>query len=628
VIVDDASDDPATCRYLAGVRHRVLRFTDRDGFNFSCLMNRAVAAVDSEYVLLLNDDTEVISRDWLETLLGYAQLPGIGAVGARLLYPDGRVQHAGVLLTSIGIALEALQGLPEWSPGYLGYAMAAREYPAVTGACMLTPRQLFLAQGGFDEVHLRVAYQDVDYCLRLGAAGWRCVFAGSTELLHYEHASREGKVDPEEAAIMRRRWGALLDRGPDYNPNLARRDGRFEIAAVCTWVLPIPPPIRIAVLVDGLGWDEPVQRALGVAVAARQADHVVSVLSGADGPQRSWVQAAGVGVHIEPQLRQDRDAAARDHAHVNHLIGTLRREAVDLVIISTATPLPGLAAARVLQLPAVWCVDERVDWEAQLQRLARRQRLKMLDAIAGVHALVFASDAARRDFPPVVERSRCRVITPVPAFAPSEAAANHATLRDRCGVPREAWLLAADGLPDSDTCGVLMRAIQQLVTSEPDLPLHVLVPEPIRAAWAESPVAPTQLHAVAPDAFAAALPTADAFACLPGRAGFPLVLLRAMAAGIPIVAPRTEGTREALHDEMSALLFPPTDVAALSQRLVRLARDRAGAEQLGRKARATVAYRFLPAFVADELKALLDALRPDFWSRRTMTIDGIRETDP
>ncbi len=225
-VIDNDSDDPATLNYLAQLQHEVIQIESPEGrFNFAYLMNQAAQRINADYVLFLNNDTAVISPDWLSTMVGYLGIPGVGAVGAKLLFEDGSVQHAGVLLRSYhGKPGHAFAHLRTGELGYLYYAQLARNYAAVTAACMLTPRRLFLDKGGFDEDRFAVAYNDVDYCLRLGEAGYRCVYCPQAELLHHGSMSRSQTDNPaEESAILTR----LPTKDPYYNHHLVD-DGLFR----------------------------------------------------------------------------------------------------------------------------------------------------------------------------------------------------------------------------------------------------------------------------------------------------------------------------------------------------------------------------------------------------------------
>jgi GT2 family glycosyltransferase len=230
LIIDNESREDETLDYLARSRHRVIRFDNAGVFNFAALMNLGVEQSPTEYVVLLNNDTTVINPEWLDELLGYGQLPGVGAVGAKLLYPDGTIQHAGVILGTHGLAGHAFQGHRETHRLEYGlFAHVARNYLAVTAACMLTRRSIFREVGGFNARDLPVAWNDVDYCLRLREKGYRVVFNPYALLHHLESQSRGDDKDPAEIRYMMGRWRHDIDHDPFYSPHLSRRDGEFRI---------------------------------------------------------------------------------------------------------------------------------------------------------------------------------------------------------------------------------------------------------------------------------------------------------------------------------------------------------------------------------------------------------------
>jgi GT2 family glycosyltransferase len=240
IVIDNGSDDPATLHYLAELRGRARIRVHRDdsAFNYSALNNAAVRMTDADYVALVNNDIEVIGGDWLEEMLGLAAMPGVGGVGARLLYPDRTVQHAGVVLGIFGIAGHVHRRLERDQVGYCGRAALTQNFSAVTAACLLIRRSTYLSVGGLDEAHLAVDYNDVDFCLRLREAGWRQVWTPNAELFHHESATRGAKRKPEqlarfaaETAWMKQRWGRLLSRDPAYNPNLELGSVQFALAA-------------------------------------------------------------------------------------------------------------------------------------------------------------------------------------------------------------------------------------------------------------------------------------------------------------------------------------------------------------------------------------------------------------
>ena len=233
VVVDNDSADPRTAEGLARIRRQDARLSVVPGpgpFNFSALCNLGAASIDSEFVLFLNNDTEALHANWLENLLQFASKSDIGAVGAKLLYPTGRVQHAGVVLGMGGVAGHFGDGNDGGAPGWLGGDNAPHEVSAVTAACLMVSREKFESVEGFDAANLPVELNDVDLCLRLGERGWRTICDCRTTLLHHQSASRGGgalrlqKVHEKERALFVTKWRDLIRDDPYFNPNLSLYD--------------------------------------------------------------------------------------------------------------------------------------------------------------------------------------------------------------------------------------------------------------------------------------------------------------------------------------------------------------------------------------------------------------------
>lgn len=236
IIVDNDSVEPETAEYFAGVvaepRIRVLPCPGP--FNFSAINNAAARAAEGTYLCFLNNDTEVIDGGWLGDLLRQAARPEIGAAGAMLLYGDGTIQHAGVVIGLGGAAGHAHRHLAPDDPGYFAQAHVQRDVSAVTAACLLVRKERFLAVGGFDETAFAVAYNDVDLCLRLQAAGWRNVYVPQARLLHHESKSRGNDLAPAqrdryfaELAALQARWGTRGYLDPQHHADLDWRDETY-----------------------------------------------------------------------------------------------------------------------------------------------------------------------------------------------------------------------------------------------------------------------------------------------------------------------------------------------------------------------------------------------------------------
>ncbi len=226
-VVDNGTRDPDA---LLAIRSSGANTVPFEGpFNFSRAVNYGVAAGHGEFVLLLNNDTEVVRPDWLEAMVWLAEFPDVGAVGPLLLYPNRTVQHAGVVLGIRGTADHIMRGYPPEADGYAGSLACTREVSAVTGACMLVSRDLYHELDGLD-VHFATHYQDVDFCLRLRRKGSRNLYTPRSVLIHHESASRGAHYDHLDRALLLDRWADTIARGdPYYNPWLSLAGSDYRV---------------------------------------------------------------------------------------------------------------------------------------------------------------------------------------------------------------------------------------------------------------------------------------------------------------------------------------------------------------------------------------------------------------
>ena len=239
IIVDNNSEDVKTLEYLAGLikdkRIRVLR--DERTFNFSALNNSAVQQANGEFIGLINNDIEVITHQWLDEMVSLASQTGVGAVGACLWYPNNTLQHGGCATGILGVAGHLHRHLPKGHFGYFGRAKLIQTLSVVTAACMVIRKSIYQGVGGLDEINLKVAFNDVDFCLRVREAGYRNIWTPYAELYHHESASR-GLEDTaekqlrfrDEVCFMQKRWGETLFYDPAYNPNLTLEREDFSLA--------------------------------------------------------------------------------------------------------------------------------------------------------------------------------------------------------------------------------------------------------------------------------------------------------------------------------------------------------------------------------------------------------------
>lgn len=230
IIIENNSTEASTFEYYQQLREnpKVTVVTWLGGFNYSAINNFGAKFASGEYILLLNNDTEVISPDWLEQMLMYAQRRDVGAVGAMLYYPDNTIQHAGVVIGMGGVAGHYQKLLPRGESGYMNRLTVVQNYSAVTGACCMMRRDVWNEIGGLDEA-FAVAFNDVDMCMRIRKAGYLIIWTPYAELYHYESKSRGLEDTPEkikrfghEVELFKERWSKELAEGdPYYNRNLS-----------------------------------------------------------------------------------------------------------------------------------------------------------------------------------------------------------------------------------------------------------------------------------------------------------------------------------------------------------------------------------------------------------------------
>jgi O-antigen biosynthesis protein len=239
ILVDNNSDDPEALSYFESLSNNLKIRVSRDeqDFNYSAINNDAVAKASGELICLVNNDIEVINSSWLSEMVGLVVQPNVGAVGAKLLYPDDRLQHAGVVVGLGGVAGHSHKYLHESLPGYFCRTQIISAYSAVTGACLMVKKAHFEEVGGLDASNLKIAFNDIDFCLKLCEKGYRNVWTPYAKLYHHESATRGAEDTPEkvsrfnaEAEYMKLRWGDWLEHDPAYSPNLTLHYEDFSYA--------------------------------------------------------------------------------------------------------------------------------------------------------------------------------------------------------------------------------------------------------------------------------------------------------------------------------------------------------------------------------------------------------------
>ena len=239
ILVDNGSDDPESLKYfdLLSRLTNVSVLRDDGEFNYSALNNNAVTHAKGELIGLINNDIEVINPEWLDEMVSLALQPKAGAIGARLWYPNDTLQHGGVIMGPLTLAGHAHKMLPRGHHGYFGRASLIQGMAAVTAACLVVRKSVFEEVGGLNAKELKIAFNDVDLCLKIMAAGYQNIWTPNADLYHHESATRGFEDTPEkikrfigEVEYMQNRWKKIIANDPFYNPNLTIMAEDFAVA--------------------------------------------------------------------------------------------------------------------------------------------------------------------------------------------------------------------------------------------------------------------------------------------------------------------------------------------------------------------------------------------------------------
>jgi len=612
LVIDNASDDKNTLRYLDKIRHKrnhaVVTIQNRDGnFSFAHLMNEAVKKTSSEYVLLLNNDTKLINPQWLSQMVGYAQMDGVGSVGARLYFEDQTIQHAGIIHGyHRGLVGHAFRGKPPHDWGYMGFIRTAREYSALTAACLLTPRALFEQLGGFDEKDFAVAYNDVDYGYRLVNAGYRNIYCPEAELFHFEGKTRGFSDNPREVRAYRERYNDWYDRW--YNPNLTLDNEAFE-----PWAVRLPAhnrkKLHLVAVSHNLNFEgaPAVLQDLIIGLVHKQAV-TATVISPCDGPLREAYESAGIPVRIsiDPQAGVT-DAAIFLEAlqHINQELSAL---GADVVIANTLATFWAITAACNAGIPAVWCQHESEPWQNYYDYLSPALRPYAYASFARAYRVTYVADATRQAWKDVETRANFQVI---PYAIPPERLSHETgqwereTARKQLGIEADQLALVLVGTlcrrkNQQDLIEAFMKlpeAIQNRLKvfivgaeGEPEYAkklkasLNQLPEETRNKVVFTGPVNGASQY------FSAG----DLFFCTSLIESAPRVIIEAMAFGLPIVTTPVFGIPEIVRENINAVFYNPGDTNRLTEIIQQLVEDQTQRDILAGNSRAVL--DSLPSF--------------------------------
>lgn len=587
VIVNNESDDPNIIEYFNMSPHKVLNIPNtEEGFSFAYMNNQAVDKIDSEYILFLNNDTEVIEPNWLSSMIGYQQFNGVGAVGARLLFPDNRVQHAGIIMGLYkGMAGPAFRLSPDWDPGYLGYSRVARNYSAVTAACLLTRKDYFLQVGGFDETHFAVAYNDVDLCLKLIKSGKRIVYVPDATLYHHEGVSRGHIDNPKEIEHFKYKYKRYVDSY--YNKNLSLRNERFEISVSNTLDYDFNNnKTKLLMAAFNLNLEgAPFSQYELTEGLINLGNLEIEVYCPYDGPMRQRYENIGVKVHIFNHPLESAFSENEYNNSIDNFAKWIQNNQFDVVYGNTLQTFFLMDAANRLDKPCVWNIRESVDLLTYFNFLPAQIYRKGIEAIQYPYKTIFVAESTRELFEPYNIKHSFEVINNGLKIEHIDEYCNQYSREESKGklnipIDKKMFLIVGTVCERKGQLDFVKAAKRCIELNGKDSVFFIVGArqsdylEEINNFIEQNQLDRDIRIVNETDNTALYYRAADIFVCCSYNESYPRVLLEAMAFELPIISTSVFGIREQLQENVNALYYKEGNIDELCTRMSDLLNDR------------------------------------------------------
>ena len=597
VIIDDHSRDADAVAYLAAIPQRpdlqctVVRPADRSApFNYSHLVNLALPHIDTPLVLHLNNDVNALERGWLEEMTAWFTQPDVGVVGAKLIYPDRTLNHTGIIIGPHGgLADTPFAKTDELTVGVEWHA-AAREVSAVTGACLMTRTALYRALGGFDEKDFGVAYNDVDYCLRVRAAGHRIIYTPQAKLMHWGSATRGVTFNEAEHIAFVRRYPAYRD--PYCSPHLVLVEGKLAGRGATAARPERAGRLRVLLLTHNLNLEGAPLFLLDYATyLARDAGFGLEILTAHDGPLRPAFEA--LGAHITVIKVSDIFGSKNEetfHSRVGDVAHQLDWEQIDLVMCNTLVSFWGVHLAVRAGKPSLFYIHE----SSSIFRFFESSLPLSLHHLVGqaferTTRALFLCQATQAYYEDHNRHGNFRIVPSwirLDVIEMFRRTHDRAALRRKHGIADDETVIANIGtVCERKGQHIFLRALEHfhrehgargkfhfiMVGARPGIYLDLLQRDLARLDGPKVTLVPET-----PDVFDFFV-AADLFVCTSYEESFPRVVMEAMAFRTPLVSTNVHGIAELVGQRQDGYLVPPGDHLALSTMMwTCLAKERSG----------------------------------------------------
>jgi GT2 family glycosyltransferase/glycosyltransferase involved in cell wall biosynthesis/ubiquinone/menaquinone biosynthesis C-methylase UbiE len=602
LVIDNDSDEADILDYFQQLSQddkiTVFNLPSQDKFNFAALNNQAVETVETDYILFLNNDTEVISPNWLSQMMGYAKLEKVGAVGARLIYPDDRVQHAGIIHgLHHGLAGHAFKLTHKDDFGYLAYSKVLRNYSAVTAACLLTPRQLFLELGGFDPHQFGVAYNDADYGYRLTEQGYHCIYCPDAQLVHKEGTSRGFKDHPQEVASFRRKYADKIDSF--YNPHLSLSNEWFQVQPRHFTTAKTATKPRVLMCSNALEYTGAPLHQYEIAVKLAKENKIEPVIfSVSDGLLRSAYEQHNIQVIVaEHPLINVYQQDAYETA-LQAFAEELQLHQYDVIYANTLENFFMVDCAEKIGIPSVWNIHESEPWQTYFDGFGSEIATQALNCFKYPYRIIFVADATRNLYLPLNSHHNFTVIhngMDVKQFQQTAKTWTRNGAREALNLQEtEMMILLLGTVCERKGQQDLIKALTQLppewyprircfiVGDRPSLystELSQLVQQLPEALQTQITIVPETPET------AKYYQAADLFVCTSRIESYPRVILEAMAYNLPIITTPVFGIPEQVRENINALFYTPNQPKELCNSLISLLENQAIRQEFAENAK-------------------------------------------
>jgi glycosyltransferase involved in cell wall biosynthesis len=652
ILIDTGSTDPETGSYYQTLEGdpRIRRVDFHEPFNFSRVNNRGADLARGELLLFLNNDTEILDPDWLDDMAGWAKRPEVGVVGAKLIRPNGTLQHAGIIMGLLGHGSHIFDGGSDRRYTFYGSTEWYRNYLAVTGACLMMRRQVFEAVGGFDPAY-EIGYGDIELCLRTYKKGYRIVYTPYVRLVHQEGGSRGFDLPPGDVLRASLQMYPVIHTGdPFFNPNLSylnhqpslyshRQESREDrilkiledfnlvvqektdneaadpfFTGLAASISPENWPVFPSILPPG-----PVQASpegprllmvsadlslsgaplmlwmLAKHLLTRRPPYRIQVLSSRPGPLEAVFSQAGIAVTVHQNIVQDSRWCAQ----------YMRDQ--DLVVANTIVSWRAVVAAKALEIPCLWWIHEsKYGWrQAHFNQSIAR-------AFPLAQKIVFPCEATRRLFEPFSSRGNYITIPNGLEWGPIEN--REGEIRGR-STDSTYKLVSVGSIEPRKGQDILLRALRGLPREIRQQTECLLVGRCLNQRFLKKllklAVNLENLHflgEIPRDQVRRLLKEGDVF-ILPSRDEvFPTSLLEALAEGKGVIASEVGGVSEIVEHERQGLLFKAEDHRALARHITRFFKDREFLQACGVSGREKFNEKFTFERFAEEMEGPINSL--------------------